>query len=528
MAVSSYKGNTLYYSDDYFAHSSTQFDPHLATLACILTNFSVPLENPKSTEDTNWYQSQPERLHGFFDSIGFQEFMTNADYQSRSRFDSIGVGAACKKVGDYTVIGIGIRSGVYFREWANNVYLGDGTKSDFMHEGWYNAALKTLDFLNEYLSTKNITGKIKVWIAGFSRGGATANLTAGLLDNRFSNNEIVFQTGATLTRDDLYAYTFEAPQGANYNSQTVKKPGDPIYNNIFNIVNPNDLVPKVAMSEYGFTRFGTDKFITTKFFDPAGYENNRRTLKALYVENGSEKSDYNADDLEMYGTPIDKMAPLVAEIVGLLPVGVADVYNQIKSGKVDFLVKDKTKANYDANIATYLLLEELTKNIGSRGEYCKTYQNGVRDFLMILANDVNALKKDEIYTLISKLLLGKVVSTVVPGFGYLTSKAIQEARSRSSFRTPEISIFSGAIPSVPQISNSPAEQTSIRSARADILPAKKGLAFMAKQNRALPSVSFRSSRKTLSASSRSKMYKGVPNSLIPSSSFSIVSMASPP
>ena len=132
VAVSSYKGNTLYYSDDYFAHSSTQFDPHLATLSCILTNFSVPLENPKSTEDTNWYQSQPERLHGFFDSIGFQEFMTNADYQSRSRFDSIGVGAACKKVGDYTVIGIGIRSGGYFREWANNVYLGDGTKSDFM------------------------------------------------------------------------------------------------------------------------------------------------------------------------------------------------------------------------------------------------------------------------------------------------------------------------------------------------------------------------------------------------------------
>ena len=112
------------------------------------------------------------------------------------------------------------------------------------------------------------------------------------------------------------------------------------------------------MSEYGFTRFGTDKFITTKFFDPAGYENNRRTLKALYVENGSEESDYNAVDFEMYGTPIDKMAPLVAEIVGLLPVGVADVYNQIKSGKVDFLVKDKAKANYDANIATYLLLPQ--------------------------------------------------------------------------------------------------------------------------------------------------------------------------
>ena len=45
---------------------------------------------------------------------------------------------------DYTVIGVGIRSGGYFREWSNNVYLGDGTKSDYMHEGWYNAANKTI------------------------------------------------------------------------------------------------------------------------------------------------------------------------------------------------------------------------------------------------------------------------------------------------------------------------------------------------------------------------------------------------
>lgn len=81
----------------------------------------------------------------------------------------------------------------------------------------------------------------------------------------------------TFTNDDLYAYTFEAPQGANYNSKTVKQPGDAIYNNIYNVVNPNDLVPKVAMSEYGFTRFGTDKYITTKFYDPRNFENNRKT-----------------------------------------------------------------------------------------------------------------------------------------------------------------------------------------------------------------------------------------------------------
>ena len=421
-SVSTYKGNTIYYSDDYFRHSSTEYDSHLATLSCIMTNFSVPLENPSSL-DSDWYIKQPERLYGFFGSIGFKDFETNEDYVSRSRFDSIGVACANKQVDDYTVIGVGIRSGGYFREWSNNVYLGDGTKSDYMHEGWYNAANKTIDYINEYIFANRITGKIKVWIAGFSRGGATTNLAAGLLDNKIMNNEEIFSSDVTLTRDDLYAYTFEAPQGANYNSETVKKPGDPLYNNIFNIVNPNDLVPKVAMSEYGFTRFGTDKFITTDFFDPDNFADNRDVFLNLYEENGSSRSGYKADDFKMYGTPLKKMAPLVAELVACLPAGVADIVSRIKDGTI--VVKDDTKANYDANIAAYLLLEEMTKNIGDRDAYCRKYQSGVSNFLLTLMNDVDALKKEELYGLLSKVLLSAAVSSV-PGFGALAEDAIRD------------------------------------------------------------------------------------------------------
>ena len=230
--VTRYEGKTLYYSDDYFRHSSDEYDSHLATLSCMMSNFSAPLNNPKSIDDQSWYLSQPERLYGFFTSIGFKDFETNEDYKKRTDFDTIGVAAASKMVDDYTVIGVGIRSGGYFREWSNNVYPGDGTKSDYMHEGWYNAANKTIEFIDEYISANSIDGKVKIWIAGFSRGGATTNLAAGLLDNKIDKNEKIFSNGATLDHDDLYAYTFEAPQGANYNSNTVKKPGDTIYNNM--------------------------------------------------------------------------------------------------------------------------------------------------------------------------------------------------------------------------------------------------------------------------------------------------------
>ena len=414
ITVVDYNNKTLRYSDDYFRHSSTQYDSHLATLSCIMTHFSMPLDNPTSKDDNTWYQNQPARIRGFFKSIGFNDFEANKDYTSRSSFDTIGVAAANRKVDDCTVIGVGIRSGGYFREWANNVYLGDGSKSDYMHEGWYNAAKKALAFINEYITAKNITGKVKIWIAGFSRGGATANLTAGLLDNMIDKNEKVLPNGATLAHNDLYAYTFEAPQGANYNSKNVKKPGDSIYNNIFNVVNPNDLVPKVAMSQYGFTRFGTDKFITTEFYDPANFKANRNVFKAMYVADNMNWNNYKADTFEMYGTPLKNFASLIAKLTVCLPAGVADTALQIKNGKNPILEKDNTKANYNANIATYLLLDELMKNIGSRDTYCKTYQSGISNFLLAMMNDVNALKKEELYTVLTKVLLTAAAS-MVPG-----------------------------------------------------------------------------------------------------------------
>ena len=146
-------------------------------------------------------------------------------------------------------------------------------------------------------------------------------------------------------------------------------------------------------------------------------------MKALFVENGSKENDYKADDFKVYGTPLKKMAPLVAALVACTLAGTYEIYSQIKDGSI--LVKDDTKANYDANIAVYLLLEQLTKEIGTRADYCKKYQSGVSNFLLSLMNDVNALKKEELYDLLGEVLLGMAVSSV-PGFESLAEKAIRK------------------------------------------------------------------------------------------------------
>ena len=350
----------------------------------MMADNSAPRNDPSGIDDTAWYTGQPNLLKGFFEEIGFENFEANEDYRKRTSFDTIGLAAASRNIDDFTVIAVTVRSGGYYLEWANNVWLGDGTKSDYMHEGFYNAANRLVTFLDGYASSKNITGKVKVWIGGFSRGGAVSNVAAGLIDNIIDQNRNVFSNGAALAHDDMFAYTFEAPQGANNFSQTVKKPGDPIYNNIWNVVNPNDLVPKVAMSDrFAFTRFGTDKYVTTKFYDTEWFEDNRDSFKYCLEKLGHSYADFKGDKFTMYGIPFVQMVNVLRDPSGL----------HFEGNREDLPQKDENKVNYDANIVCDIILEELVDYIGTRENYCKNFQDKMKGLMLNLMDDLNPNKK---------------------------------------------------------------------------------------------------------------------------------------
>ena len=362
----------IYFSQAYFEHSSYEYDSHLATASLCFAQSTYTDYGPF---DEEWYLNQPKYVKETLEVIGFDSFTTNEDYLQTARFDSIGLCAAKKSFSNYTVVAVAPRSGGYFSEWANNMHLGDGSQSDYMHEGWYNAAIKLIDFLTEYVNN-NIDGKVKLWMTGFSRGGATTNIAAALIDNKLEKGEKLFNK-ATVSKEDVYVYTFEAPQGANVNSKTIKAPKDPLYNNIFNIINPNDLVTKLAMYEYGFTRFGIDKFITTKFYDPNNYVKNRRTFKALHdILNLTDEMVYCGDDLAMKGLKIEQFIKCALIVPALY---------EIITDSVD--AYDDTKANYDANIAATILLEELTSNLGSRNNYVKKFQTPVEKLMLVVKDE---------------------------------------------------------------------------------------------------------------------------------------------
>ena len=383
----------LFYSDDYFRHRASRYNEHLATLSIYMAKYSMNPGGPKSSEDYKWYYEQPNRLLKFWELIGFENPDVNHDYRTQTGFDTIGIGAASRKVkegdNEFTVIACTVRSGGYFYEWENNVYLGDGSKSNMMHEGWYNAANRVIKFVGEYIKAKQITGQIKLWLSGFSRGGAVMNLTGGLIDNMLGYDDIetryeIFEN-VNLKREDVLVYTFEAPQGANLKSTNIEPPRNALYNNIFNIVNPNDLVTKVAMSRFGFTRFGIDKFITTEFFDPKGFELNRKATKALYADRDSTYT-WNSDNYTVYNIDWSNIITSVATFT--TAAGAIFNWLVLDDATPAIITKDSNKVNYDANIALNIAMDYALDIIGDRQSYCDNFQKFARGLMRYMFSDV--------------------------------------------------------------------------------------------------------------------------------------------
>ena len=247
---------TYYYDDAYFMKDSKIYNPQLATMS-----LCFELSTWSSHETNSWpnkSKNARELLTGE-SGLGFKQFEQNNYWNNPPTRDSIGVVAANKKITDandknrdYTLIALAIRGGGYGSEWASNFTMG----SSGTHSGFTLARNNTLEFLKYYIQKYSISGDIKIWMTGFSRAAATANMVGGELNNGY------YIPRVSLANKDLFVYTFAAPQGtlthyaSGYGS---------LYSNIHNIINLNDPVPLVAPFQWGFARFGNDMRLPTAY-----------------------------------------------------------------------------------------------------------------------------------------------------------------------------------------------------------------------------------------------------------------------
>jgi len=270
--------NDVYYSDDYFTKPATTYSDSLATASLCFAMSSFATNRNTNAGDYSYRYKNAEK---FLTSFGYSSITPNADYQKKPGPDTIGVLYGKKTIGNDTMIAIGIRGSNYEQEWASNFTLGKYADNSY-HQGFYNAALELIEGLNDYIVKENINGNIKLWMAGYSRAGATCNLASGLLDKSLVDNTHIIGNQVTYSKEDVYAYCFEAPQGAYFDplAEEVEVKGEN-YSNIFNIINNNDPVPKVAMTAFNFTRFGIDRYLTDSLIDP-DYSDNISKVKNQY------------------------------------------------------------------------------------------------------------------------------------------------------------------------------------------------------------------------------------------------------
>ena len=213
-------GFPVHWEDAFFSGDAHEYRHGLCLLSMAFTLAAM--------DDAGANNTAPVR--DFLDRLGFIE-PDIRQYDVRDK-DTIGSVMARKSVNGREVIAVAVRAGQYGGEWLSNLEVGDeGT----YHVGFESAANQVLERLKDY--TQGIASPV-LWIVGYSRGAAVANLAAA------------FAADAGLAPDeDIFCYTLATPK-------TVMESRSKAHQNIFNIINPADLVPRVPLAEWGFARYG--------------------------------------------------------------------------------------------------------------------------------------------------------------------------------------------------------------------------------------------------------------------------------
>ena len=210
------------YDDSYFVKDANNYDKDLALLS-----FGAAI----SATYKDW-------VLDFFSDTEFMDSYTH-DLDQEPTEDSLGYAFAHKPINDFELFVVALRGHEYKKEWSNNSIIGE--EGD--HNGFLDKSTGLYNDLNSYISSKNTSNKpIKIWMMGYSRGGAIANTVSSLI---LRGDEI------NVEAKDLFTYTFEAPASLTEEHAVA-------YQNVHNVVNSADLVTYIPPTHYGLYRCGTN------------------------------------------------------------------------------------------------------------------------------------------------------------------------------------------------------------------------------------------------------------------------------
>ena len=275
-----------YYNDSYF-----YLDNHEVHQEIALASHAMALATFNGNKD---YALRSNYLRDLWQKEKFEHIWMSDSFYKKPETDSIGFGIASKKIEDFTLLAIAVRGGNYDAEWTSNLTLGpDGNA-----QGFDEASDHVIEGLTSFIANYEVTGRIKIWISGYSRAAITSNMTAGKILYRMSQSDLI-DKNVSYTSDDIYAYCFEPPMGVMLPLEEVR--GD-LYHGIHNFLNYNDFVPLVAPYEWGFTRYGTDHYYPDRLNDIYFDDKEREKIITLYhFSYGAQNfADYTVDNWKFF------------------------------------------------------------------------------------------------------------------------------------------------------------------------------------------------------------------------------------
>lgn len=308
------------WDDDWFFQDPTAYNHDLATTCAVLSAIA--------NSESAYYQagsSSPAYMEEAITKLGFQDIST-ASYQYRSEVfdeivdlltgteDVVAYSLATKRLvsseGDGKTLYLVSIRGSYGSEWVSDLNMGDveALDADFIdHEGFMRAASEVVEDLEERLGED--AGKdVTLLFTGHSRGAATANLAATYADDR------ALSLRPLATHDDIYCYTFATPEVTTFGDVD-----DPLYDNIFNILNPSDLVPRLPLATWGFSRYGHDLWLPG--YGDEGFDGSYERTSAAFEEIVGNECPYVPSDRERFDAFVERLGNSVPTAGDLATVG---------------------------------------------------------------------------------------------------------------------------------------------------------------------------------------------------------------
>ena len=288
------------WDDEWFFQDPTEYNHELATTCSVLSAVA--------NSESAYYRAgsdSPAYMEAALAALGFEEIST-ASYQYRSEIfdeivdlitgtdDVVAYSVATKHVtsadgAEKALFLVSIR-GSYGSEWLSDLNMGSAAYDvgEITHEGFERAAREIVDELMARITEEaglDGTDDICLLFTGHSRGAATANIAAAYADEMSQGLRVL----APL--ESIYCYTFATPEVTTFSNAR-----EALYDNIFNVMNPSDLVPRLPLASWGYERYGHDLWLPG--YGDEGFDEKHEAMCEVFEANTGVECPYVPEDRE--------------------------------------------------------------------------------------------------------------------------------------------------------------------------------------------------------------------------------------